>query len=45
MPTTSQRRDNWLMKAERVKHLRMEMVVVSWEIVAQMLNPYIREIH
>jgi hypothetical protein len=28
------------MKAQRVEHLRFEMVVESIKILAQMLNPY-----
>ncbi|MCA2756306.1 MAG: hypothetical protein IM467_18480 [Microcystis sp. M137S2] len=37
---TSQRRDNLSMKAKRVEHLQIEIVVGSIKMVAQMLNPY-----
>jgi hypothetical protein len=34
------RRDELLVIAKRVEHLRMKIVVVSCEMVAQMLYPY-----
>ena len=40
MLKTLQRRDNLSVKAKRVEHLRIEILVVSLEMVAQMLNPY-----
>lgn len=36
---TSQRRDNLSMKAKRVEHLQIEIVVGSIEMVTQILNP------
>jgi hypothetical protein len=39
----SQRRDNLSIKAQRVEHLRCEMVVGSIKILAQMLNPYLKK--
>jgi hypothetical protein len=35
------RRDKLLIKAKRVEHLRMKIVVESCEILAQMLYPYV----
>jgi hypothetical protein len=36
---TSQRRDKLSMKAKRVEHLQINILVKSLEIVVQMLNP------
>lgn len=36
----SQRRDNLLVKAKRILHLQIEIVVGSLGIVVQMQNPY-----
>ncbi len=35
-----QRRENLLVKAERVKHLRIDILVMSLGMVTQMLYPY-----
>ncbi len=40
MPQTSQRRDKLSVKSQRAEHLRIEISVMDFKIVAQMLSPY-----